>query len=490
MVARLQLGLLLLLLPPLLQAEIRLQLPAQLEQGRMVQAELLASGPGADLLHLSLVPLQQIFYIAERGEVERVLRSGQPIQRRRLKLLPLHSGPFSLPQWQLSDHQILPASDPATGEPIEIRFTAPVTEPWQRQQLAYQIEVLTPQRFIRLQLAEAHDADWIMRLSPANSELLQQEPRRFRHRYRLWLFPLQAGEQSLQLPLLSYLHDGVATHRFYPPPLTLSVKPLPAYLPDSTQVGRVSVQRLSPRFGLLRSGERGELRLKIRADGVPSALWSLPLPELQRSAAIEPLPVRARQQEVVAFDGVTSSYTLSLPFESANSQLWDTQSLPLEYFDPQQGKRVTRPLSLPTPWVITAWQGWGVLLLVVVMGIWLARKVMEWWQGQHRMARAYLQAWHLVEAAEEAADLRRAQSCIAAAEGWGADPGIDNWLGHWQLLQPQQELSDWQQGMQALCYRGETTRLETLSRQMQAMLRQRLGWRLRWYRLLTRLAAV
>ena len=490
MVVRLQLGLLLLLLPQILQAAIRLQLPTQLEQGRTVQAELLASGPGADLERLSLAPLQQHFYIAERGEVQTVLRSGQHYQRRRLKLLPLHSGPFSLPQWQLTEHQILPASDPATGEPIEIRFIAPVTKPWQRQQLAYEIEVLTPQRFIRLQMAEPHSSDWIMRLSPALTEQLQQEPRRYRHRYRLWLFPLQAGQQSLQLPLLSYLHDGVATHRFNPPALTLSVQPLPAYLPATTQVGELSVQRLSPHFAWLRSGERGDLQLNIRGDGVPSTLWSLPLPELQGSTAIEPQPIRARLQETVGFNGVTSSYALSLPFETANSQFWDSQPLLLEYFDPQQGKRVTQTLSLPTPWIITAWQGWGLLLMLVVAGIWLGRKAIDWWQIQRRLAIAYLQAWHLIDGAKEAVDLRQAQSCIAAAEGWGPHLGLDAWLGHWQAMQTWQGLSRWQQGMQALCYHGETGMLADLSQQMLTMLRMRLGWRLRWYRMLAQLGAV
>ncbi|MDH5182425.1 MAG: hypothetical protein OEX12_00925 [Gammaproteobacteria bacterium] len=480
------------LLPLELHAAIELQLPTILEQGRLIQAELVVSGQSPDLHTLSLQPLEGFFHIEEAGEVLGTqTRQGQHQQRRRLKLVPIHSGIVSLPEWGVEKRRIMAARDPKTREPIQLFFHAQQSSPWQRQQVGYTIEVESPQRFIRLQLDEALDSHWLARLTDAQTELITESPTpRYRHRYLLWLFPLQAGTQTLQLPALSYLHDGVASHRFYPPPMTLKVKALPAYLPASTQVGNVSMELLSSNYAWLRSGDSGELRLQIRAEGVAGALWSLALPELKGDAAIEPLPVTGRLLETVSPDGVTSEYQLSLPFETRANQFWSSQALVLEYFDPVLGKRMTQTLSLRTPWIISTLQWWWLTLLLLGLMFWCVRRVVARIQEQRKMAAAYLQAWELLGSARDATALRQAQGCIAEAEGWPSHVGTDAWLQHWQALMPQQNLSAWQKGIQELCYRGDVDSLPRLRREMLLMLQQRLAWRLSWYRLLSLMGAV
>lgn len=481
--------LLLMLLPMELLAAIHLQLPGTLEQGRPLQAELVLTGQDHDLQTLSLQPLTKFFHIEESGEVQ--LTQEPQRQTRRLKLLPLDSGTFSLPEWGVENRLISPALDARTREPIAIRYQTPQHNPWQRQQVAYAIELETPQRFIRLKLGEPLDSNWLARLSEAHTEAIDQGPTaRYRHRFVLWLFPLQPGHQTLQLPALSYLHDGVATHRFYPPPITLTVKALPAYLPASTQVGRIALQPLSSAYAMLPEGDNGELRLVIRADGVAAPLWSLALPELKQGTAIEPLPASGHLLETVSLDGVSSDYRLNLPFESRQSQFWSSQPVVLEYFDPVLGKRVTQTLSLETPWIISELQSWLLVLVVVGLMSWCLRLVVLWLQGQRRMAAAYLQAWSLLGSASEAGTLRQAQACIAEAEGWPSHMGIEAWRQHWQKLMPEQDLSAWQEGMQGLCYRGLEESLPGLRREMLLMMQKRLAWRLSWYRLLSLMGAL
>lgn len=467
-------------------AAIQLQLPVEMEQGRMLRAELRVSGQSHDLHLLSLAPLQQQFHIEDVGDVT-LSADGQ--QHRSLKLLPLHSGSFSLPAWGVEARQIVAARDASTGEPIEMIFQPPKGSPWQRQQVAYGIEVVTPQRFIRLQMGEPRHSHWLARLSGAQTEQLRQGPiPRYRHRFMLWLFPLQPGSQTLQLPVLTYLHDGVASHRFYPPPLALTVQALPAYLPASTQVGRLHIEPLSSAPALLLTGERSELRLGIRADGVAESLWTLPLPELQERDALQALPASGRLQEHVGLDGVSSYYQLSLPFEALQSQWRSSQPMLLEYFDPVTGKYITRQRSLAMPAFISQQQLWWLMLLLLVVLIWLIRMVLGQWQSQRCKAISYLQARACIEAASHAGELRQAQEHIARAEAWPEHMGIEAWHSRWQSLMPQQELHGWQQGMQALCYHGREELLAGLRAQLLGMLEQRLAWRLPWrlpwYRLL------
>jgi len=377
------------------------------EHGKSLRAELYAVAADADLQTLDLSALRRLFGVELREDpdwVEDRRWPGEQVQRLRMKLYPLAAGEVIIPSLQLAGlrsetHRIQVREGNFKGSGIRFSSRATTTKPWQRQQIILWTEVSTSQPFVRL----AVPGDW----HPPGFEVvplpLSTRPASTGTGSVLgigWaLFPLLPGAQTLRAPAIEYRVSGRTERRYYPPPLTLSVKPLPPYVPPTMPVGRITLESDITPAGYLPTAALAYWALSVKAD----ALMPRWLPTLQDQIgsddSLQFLTTETTRATAADRNGVHGSLTLQLPFKPLSIGRTALPRLSIDYFDPASGRLRRLQLDPAQRWVYPAAAVWPLAILLLLAVLWLLLQIVQ--TGRLRRQQAVARRGLLKEMASE-----------------------------------------------------------------------------------------
>ena len=438
----------LLLLPAVALAGQHLQLVVaddQVELGRPVQAEILAMDFDRSLDSIELQPWKKNFGVVIKAPAEPVEDrrwSGQAVQRLRLELYPRREGQLEIAPLVFADpgrlghrsdpHTINVISGSVAGVPLGVSVNVSQQQPWQRQQVLVTLSVTTPERFASLQ-AEAITglAGFEVVLLPATRERIESEGADTQLSIGWALFPLLAGSQTIDLPVISYRLGGREQRHYFLPPLQLDVQALPPYVPPTLPVGEVSIVS-EPVNGELQPGKLKLWNVSLQGPGVP-AHWLPPLlNQIQTDESIQFLPAELARSTKPDLSGVHGEVMYQIPFKPLRSGFLQLPEFHLQYFDPITGRLMTvthqphQPLVLGLAWRVL----FSVvsLVLLAVCGWWLLKLTRTWFVRRGHYRQAAIQ----IAKAKDAQQLRAALQALAAAEGWGKNLTLHDWAEAWR----------------------------------------------------------
>jgi len=109
---------------------------------------------------------------------------------------------------------------------------------WQRELITINIEISSEDEFSYLKASEFSRDTYIIetRVLPA---IALSGKKRFKKRLRIFIWPMQAGDDSLEMPDIELWLSGRVIKSFKSKPLYLTVKSLPDYLPPGFPVGSI-----------------------------------------------------------------------------------------------------------------------------------------------------------------------------------------------------------------------------------------------------------
>ena len=422
------------------------------EYGKAVSLLLRTSLATPRLDSLDLSSLEKDFAIETREDVEHDEATGG--QRWRIRLYPRQPGKASVPvlifQGNLSEAiplAVTPAIDHKDKAPIRVTMQFSQTDVWLRQPVRVEMQIETAASIVAL------DTD-----TPRNSGMeiialpLQRQPlpatKRTRHSLGWRLYPLTTGKQLLQLPPVRYQRDGVVTHRFYPPRLSLNVKPLPAYVPASMPVGKLALRVALP---------DARFRIRNRLD----YLVLQPVGDVLPGQSLPALLRQFRSNETVKFyparpESTGSSPAWRIPFVVNRMGLINLPDLRLQYFDPDTGKLQTRHYATGRILVLSQWLVYSIYIALTIGLLLLLRTGVR--KLRHRLYRyrKYRLAARTLQRARQPEEFRTALTHMAQAEGWPANLSLQRWLEYWQSRNPGNVfLHDPLLRLQAWCYAGQ-----------------------------------
>ena len=421
-------------------------LTTQVELGKPVWLTLSSDQTAVSLSTLDFSPWQRDFVLPRERDV--ILADDNRSQRLRLQLFPLHTGQFELAGLTFLNQtskamtiDVIEAKDAKTNFPIDLACKLSNNSPWQQQQVivacsittrnAYAIFTQPTDRISGVQL-------WPMQVQHyAVHETLEPQTR-----YRLgWvLLPAQAGKLQLQLPPIQYVRDGVVTHQFYLPPLTLNVRALPAWLPGTIPVGKVMLTNYSLPQAWLSTSVLSRVQLQLQLESMAPAAIPDYSQQLRSDRDVQYYAAQAKLTTTIDSNGIQHRLRYTIPLVAKHLGVYRLPDLRLQYFDPSTGMLQTAEIHGPSLLVLNGWLKSVLLLLGAVILAWLGRLLLQWLMRQWRRYQTYRLALQQLPQTDSLPAVRQVMQIMAQAEGWPTNLSYLQWQRRMQSVAPMARL--------------------------------------------------
>jgi hypothetical protein len=199
---------------------------------------------------------------------------------------------------------------------------------------------------------------------------------------RWMILTARKGTYTLELPAIQ--QRGRGRFRFYLPPLSLRIKPLPAYLPPTVAVGKPAIETEV----LQQRQHQAFLQINVSHHGrLPEQLAGF-------SELIETLGVAESAIEVTHenYDGIARRrYTIALPAWFLPQHV----AFNLDYFDTDSGRLKTLHPQTPLLWQLPHYMLWlGILIVTILLFFALSQadKLAAGLRQRYRLRQQILQA--------------------------------------------------------------------------------------------------
>lgn len=456
---------------PAFKASVR---SPEVEYGKRIDLELNTTLAEPSLNTVDLAPLEEDFVVETPDNVYDP--EGADRQRWRIRLYPRRPGDASIPALFFRGLRTEPiavrataARDGTDGARIRVNSRRGASEVWVKQAVRVDMEIETgsPHAWLETDPASASGLD-IVALPRSREAVGPAGASRTRHRLSWVLTPLASGRLDVQLPPVRYRRDGVTTHRFHPPRLSLQVRELPPYVPPSMPVGRLELDVGLPERLFLVKRELGFLSLRVRGASAAAQSHSDLLRQLESNEDISFYAARRAGAEAHQ-TGDRHEQIYEVPFVPNTMGLIDFPALRLQYFDPESGRIETRLHPLGRRVALSPWAVYlgAAILTLGVLG--LARSVYRALLRQWRFHRAYRNALSKLERAEGQEDIKSALRDAATAEGWPVNLTLSAWRRRWLSRHPRlASVGEGVSRLQAWRYGRVETRLDAVRAPLQA----------------------
>lgn len=348
----------------------------------------------------------------------------------RIRLFPRKEGPLTIPALKFVSKRsqnfninVTPPVDNKTGLPFEVNYQISSTKPWLRQQVLVHYRIENPHSELVLEpQASSHP---YLQVIPLNTAQTPQGTKTS-HLSGWAVFSSKRGEHKLKLPALNYVRDGVITHRFYPPPVTLNVKPLPSYLPGNIPIGKLQFNIIElPKLTL--KDRLSEITIQLSGNGIAKQ-W---LPDLRylfySNHQMNTYPVETTSQQD-NHGSISSRHTWTIPFKTNQQGFIDLPRVRLHYFDPDTGRLAKLDIKLPTFISLSSW----LIILLGLIGIvvlsWFAIKLYKWLVPHWRCFKTYRDTFNNIEKLQTPQDVRQTIRQLSMAEGKTDNLSVRQWV--------------------------------------------------------------
>jgi hypothetical protein len=409
----------------------------QIEFGKPLTLTLRSATISQALDTLTLTALQENFAIKPLGSPAINKHSHQ--QRWQLRLYAYHVGQHTIPSLSFAGGvskpitlSVTPPIDAKTQAPIEITHDISTTTPWYKQQVLVTRRFTTAAPIVvfdtpEITLSNAKAIPLLVKREPVTAQI----PALTRHTTGWAVFPLQHGAQTIELPPIAYVRDGVRTHLFYQKPFVLKVKPLPVYLPATIPVGTLQLRLISYPGQFHFSQHLAEAQLQLTAHGMLAADLPVLTPQLRSSDAITLHPLEHVAQQTATTAGIHSVADYRLPFTLHSQGLPSLPALRVQYFDPATGKIHGDDICWPRLMVVNRWLAAciGLVLgLLLLRGGWYLVNIVH---RQWCCLQGYRQAVTQLASATTPQSIKQVLMSIARAERWPANLTLQQWHTQW-----------------------------------------------------------
>lgn len=302
--------------------------------------------------------------------------------RLRIRLYPLHTGEFRLPEIRLAD-AVLPAQSILVAENphIQLDWLPVAFEGYSQESITQQVILSTTERDWRAEWASpiVHSSNinaWqVDRGANTSAASLDENEARFAQIYTFNGFIPPLGSVLQQLPTLHLKvrrSNGRYWH-FFSPKTEYRVKALPSFLPAGTLVGKLAVESsFLQMVSAYQDVNYWRWRFSVTNSQVSylrSAANQM-LQQLSDVEGVEWLSAEFNAQQTLGAAGVEDSLEVLIPFRP-QQWIWSQPSLEVQFFNPETQK--VQRIELASAWhfSLPSWILWLFWVGMLLAGWWL-----------------------------------------------------------------------------------------------------------------------
>ncbi|GMR15862.1 MAG: hypothetical protein BMS9Abin31_0156 [Gammaproteobacteria bacterium] len=404
------------------------------ELGRPVRVELVAVSLKEKLSKINLKHLDKHFGVItdySTADTQDSRWPGQTLQTLNLKLYPRHTGSIVIPGLTLgefkSEEKTIYVSKGTTGTP---QLTLSTNNPFERQLFTVQVTIPVTQSSARLKIT-ADDKISGFESLPLSFKRTKQEDGSYLLQIGWSLSALNNGRQRLELPAINYSVSGVSRKKYYLPIQYINIQKLPAYLPPTIPVGRVTLHSQLSKTGILKTDSIVYWNLQLKGNFISSYQLPPVLRQIKSNDEFKFYPVNSVRKQLVTENNVTASVAHNIPLKILKSGIIKLPKIEVQYFDPVSGKLVniilqqSNVIGLNLIWIIISY------LLIILVSIYIIRLLYGKWKRILYSRQQRNLAMQLLKSTADKKDIRSALKLIANAEYWPENMSLTHWADYW-----------------------------------------------------------
>ena len=407
----------------------------QLELGKAVELRLYSPQTIVSLDNVNLGVLKNDFHIKHVSDIN--LENNT--QSQRVTLYPREVGKTMIPSLHFINTRtipielnITPARDPKDNSIMDVTYSVSTLTPWKKQQVLVNLQLTGQASVLRLNTPNAYsEHSDIVSLDHSSKTLKQNNQSLTRHTIGWAIFPRQAGQKIVELPGVVLVRDGISTHQFYPPLLTLDVKPLPVYIPGTMPVGKLEFTHVKMPARLMMTDKIYSTGIIIKAsDVIPSSLPSI-ASQLKSTSVISFYPLTIQKDVQNNNTGITTQHSYAINYKSHQQGFLNLGSATLNYFDPVGGTIKTAQFETGKSFSIHASIAIIITIFFISIGYLVLVKIISLIKLRWQCFLGYKKVLDAVPGMKNATDIKGALTMISLAENWRSNLTPQQWHKQW-----------------------------------------------------------
>ncbi len=322
----------------------------------------------------------------------------------------------------------------ATTSAQEIHFNVTVSSAsvWEREQIIVNIEATTPDLYSSLQLESTRIKGLDIYPVEQTIDRFERDGTKLARIQAGWIiYAIADGQYRIQLPDIKYELNGVIRHTLSIPVFTVNIKALPAYIPPTLPVGKVTLKQGFSGGKLVNTHTLAYQELKLTGDGLPAHWLPAVLRQLQSNDDIHYSPVTSERKNNATTTGMRSQVTHTIPFKALSNGILHMPALRIQYFDPEDGRLKT--LKLDEQDLYTLSYFWRFVILMVLTGlVYQIAKRLKSSINRLVIKRKHIKnAIQILQHAKNGQDIRLAMKEYSLAYGWSDNLSVTAWQYRW-----------------------------------------------------------
>jgi len=345
---------------------------------------------------------------------------------------------------------------------LHLTVTVSSIEVWEREQIIVNISATTPDLFSSLQQESFRIKGLdIYPIKPTNGRIEKDGNKQAELQAGWIIFPIAEGQYKIKLPNIQYELNGVIRHSIPIPAFSISVNALPAYIPPTMPVGKITLKQSLSSGALVNTNTLTYWKLQLNGIGLPAHWLPAVLRQIKSNEEIRYSPITSERSNLTDPGGMQSQVIHTIPLKALANGKLELPALRVQYFDPDDGRLKTLAIeknsivALSYIWRITILLVLGGLLykIIKLLKIVLHRK----WLRRKRINEALQQ----IGKANTAYAIRTTLNHIALAESWPDNLSISAWYLRWNAkYKAQEDLDSLLASISIACYSNRDIKLD------------------------------
>jgi hypothetical protein len=235
---------------------------------------------------------------------------------------------------------------------------------WQREQVIVTLEVDSDDRLSRLD-AEDFEQDGFS-IVPLDLKIVKNN--NSVKLIKQWIvFPYLANQQLLELPRIRYRPNSGRPVELKLPKLSLSVRPLPIYVPPTMPVGKVSLKANWQNSLIIPARKMYQWEISAASNQVSPQTLPAISRQLLSTKKTQILPIQRTIETIKNDTGISHQQSYQIPIKAMTMGWLNLPRVEVQYFDPETGKLQKTSLKQPIALVLNRWLLWLATLVLFAL---------------------------------------------------------------------------------------------------------------------------
>ena len=410
----------------------------QVELGEPISSTVYGINLSREILLTDLQILNSNFGIIVEEEVETIQDSRWPdqhVQVLHFELYPRNSGTIKVEQLNIEDNysklrSVTVNHGVVKGKNIGIQTSVSTNNPWERQQVLFELEISTPELFASLSTEDTiktpgHE---IVALPSSKRRTTNSKGEQFSVLKMAWaIFPLIPGKHHIALPKIHYNLSGQVRRHYFLPDLQLNTRALPPYVPPTMPIANIAISSSVNASSPLDTDSLFYWQITIKSAAL-KPYWLPPvLHQISSNEELSYLQIESERTMQPDKNGVHGQVTHHLPFKAKQSGIISLPELRLQTFDPNSGRLTT--VIHPSQQFFVLSQSWRWLLVAIfaLFLFWILKRLLQYLSLKWERNKKRKFAIEKIQQSQDAQALRSAIKFLGEAEGLPHNLSLSEW---------------------------------------------------------------